>query len=89
MEVTLLDLAKKVRSSNVEQKGSFKGWNGAEVDYYVIEGDEATLRFWNSSNSSSPTNISSLLNDIRQELLDEQTSGSLSDGWNEIMWEVI
>lgn len=89
LEKDVLDLIKEVKTSNVKQEGSFKSWEGKEVDYYVINSDELTLRFWNSSNYASPTNVSHLLDDIRKELLDGELGGELHDGWNNIMWEVI
>lgn len=91
MENHLMELVKKMKTSNVEREEETVTRFGETItyDYHVIKSDEATLRFWNSSNSSGIHNISSVLDDIRSEVLDEEMGGTVYDGWNELMWEII
>lgn len=91
MENYIIELMKEMKERNIkEQEHPMRcGDETINMTYQVIESDEATLRIWNSSNSQSVHNLSSVLEDIRNEMLDGEESGNLSDGWNEIMWEIV
>ena len=54
---------------------------------YKVQAEDYCLFYWNSSNSKEPQH-SEALSRIVDELLDETESGSIDDGWNEIMFEV-
>ena len=53
---------------------------------YKVEGETETLYYWNSSNSQS-INHEIFLEAIMDKVLDSEADGSISDGWNEIMFE--
>jgi hypothetical protein len=89
-EEQLKELAYSMRTRDIVQEGSFIGWDKSENEYYVVKSDtECYVRFWNSSNQQAPKNFPDILDKIRDELIDGDDSGSFSDGWNEIMWEVV
>jgi len=54
---------------------------------YKIQGDESYLLFWNSSNGEEPE-YRYALPLILEYVIDGEDDGSISDGWNEIMFEV-
>jgi len=54
---------------------------------YKIQGDESYLLFWNSSNGEEPE-YRFVLPLILEYVIDGEDEGSVSDGWNEIMFEV-
>tara|TARA_B100001173_G_scaffold177490_1_gene153283 strand:+ start:1269 stop:1523 length:255 start_codon:yes stop_codon:yes gene_type:complete len=54
---------------------------------YKIQGDESYLLFWNSSNGEEPE-YSFVLPLILEYVIDGEDEGGVSDGWNEIMFEV-
>ncbi len=89
-EEQLKELAYSMRTRDIVQEGNFIGWDKSEVDYYIVKSDtDCYVRFWNSSNQQAPNNFPDILDKIRDELIDGDDSGSFSDGWNEIMWEVV
>jgi hypothetical protein len=89
-EEQLKQLAYNMRTDDVEQEGSFIGWDKSENDYYVVKSkSDCYVRFWNSSNQQAPYFIPDILDKIRDGLLDNDDSGEFSDGWNQIMWEVV
>ena len=88
MEATTIELVKQMKVANVEQKGSFQT-EFAEIPYYVVESDDTTLRFWNSSDHNGIHQFAPVLDEIREKVLDEEESGSFHDGWCEVMWEII
>lgn len=89
MEQEILDLVRQMSTKNVVQEGSFIGWDKSENDYYVIKAESCHVRFWNSSNQQAPYYIPDIVDRIREELLDGEDGGEFSDGWNQIMWEVV
>jgi hypothetical protein len=54
---------------------------------YKIQGDETYMLFWNSSNGEEPE-YRYVLPEILELVIDEDMEGSVSDGFNEIMFEV-
>jgi len=54
---------------------------------YKVQGDETYMLFWNSSNGEEPE-YRYVLPLILEYVIDENMEGSVSDGWNEIMFEV-
>lgn len=55
---------------------------------YKIQGDESYILFWNSSNGEEPE-FKYALPQILDFIIDEEYEGTVSDGWNEIMFETI
>tara|TARA_R100000742_G_C4279448_1_gene104047 strand:+ start:3428 stop:3682 length:255 start_codon:yes stop_codon:yes gene_type:complete len=53
---------------------------------YKIEGSESYLIFWNSSNGEEPE-FKYALSEILELIIDEEYEGTVSDGWNEIMFK--
>ncbi len=54
---------------------------------YRIQGDETYMLFWNSSNGEEPE-YRYVLPDILECVIDGLDWGTVSDGFNEIMFEV-
>jgi len=54
---------------------------------YKVQGEDQSLYYWNSSNSKNIQH-SEALSRIADEILDDNESGSIDDGWNEIMFEI-
>jgi len=54
---------------------------------YKVQGEDECLYYWNSSNSQEPQHAEALRY-ISEELENDSFEGSISDGWNEIMFEV-
>ena len=54
---------------------------------YKIQGDETYMLFWNSSNGEEP-DYRYVLPEILECVIDGEDDGSISDGFNEIMFEI-
>jgi len=54
---------------------------------YKIQGDETYMLYWNSSNGQEPDH-GFALTEIFDLVVDEITEGSISDGFNEIMFQI-
>ena len=54
---------------------------------YKVQGDETYMLFWNSSNGQEPE-YRYVLPEILELVVDENMEGSISDGFNEIMFEI-
>jgi hypothetical protein len=54
---------------------------------YKVQGDETYMLFWNSSNGEEPE-YRYVLPLILEYVIDENMEGSVSDGFNEIMFEI-
>ena len=54
---------------------------------YKVDGGDLTLYYWNSQNSRRIEH-SEALNYISEELMNGVQSGTVFDGWNEIMFEI-
>lgn len=81
------ELIKECLKGNYSIEGSFIGWDNSVIPYYVTKSEDGNLRFWNSSNLESIHNPKDVLKKIASELLDDETGGTVHDGWNELMWE--
>jgi len=82
MNGTLIkNIGKKAYSRDQDQD-----FDNTEV--YKVEGDGITLRYWNSSNSSGIEHREAL-DEMLDLVFDGDDGGSVTDGWNEIMFEVI
>lgn len=70
-----------------------RNWDRAkEKDFdntfvYKVNGDDQTLYYWNSSNREGIKHQTAL-NRILNLIIDGEDSGTVNDGWNEIMFEV-
>ena len=75
------ELIKNINKGNIEE-------NITKIkNIHTVKGDDTVLHFWNSSNNQS-VHTDEALSNILDEYLDGETSGSVSDGWNEIMFEI-
>jgi|TARA_B110000444_G_C18401613_1_gene393923 hypothetical protein len=54
---------------------------------YKVQGDETYMLFWNSSNGEEP-DYRYVLPLILEYVIDGEDDGSISDGFNEIMFEI-
>jgi hypothetical protein len=54
---------------------------------YKVQGDETYMLFWNSSNGEEPE-YRYVLPLILEYVIDGEDDGSISDGFNEIMFEI-
>lgn len=61
--------------------------NGEETKAYKVQGEDQCLYYWNSQNGQEPQHSEALAM-IAEELEAGNESGSVHDGWNEIMFEV-
>lgn len=61
--------------------------SGIKTRVWAVDGEDNSLFYWNSSNGQEPKH-SVALSRIANELLDGDESGSVDDGWNEIMFEI-
>jgi len=61
--------------------------NGEETKAYKVQGEDQCLYYWNSSNKQEPQHSTALVY-IAEELETGNESGSINDGWNEIMFEI-
>jgi len=66
------------------ERAEEKDFNNTKV--YKVEGEKETLYYWNSSNSNS-IHHDIFLEEVMDKILDGCKEGSISDGWNEIMFE--
>lgn len=77
-------LIKNINRKN-HQRAEDKDFGNTNV--YKVVGDSETLYYWNSSNSSTPQH-DSVLEEIMDLILENNDGGNISDGWNEIIFEV-
>lgn len=89
MEETLLDVVEECRNGNYAIDGGFEDSSGNYNKYYVVRGDEAHVRLWNSSNQESIRNVTDMFEQIADSLEDGDEEGQIFDGWNHLMWEVV
>lgn len=92
MEEYIVELVKQMKVGNIISLDDKMrcGDEMVDVTYHTIESDEATLRFWNCSGDTKfVSNLSYVLDDIRTAVMDEDTGGTVHDGFNEVMWEII
>lgn len=77
-----------MRNLNKENYQDDNEKNFDNIKVYKVLGEENTLYYWNSSNSQPIYNHKRVLIDIMDSLLDEEEEGTVSDGFNEIMFEL-
>lgn len=83
-------IKKLVRANYTRSKNDdFADGIGGTVKVYVVETEEFKCKFWNSSNNDS-FNLLAACTRIAEEILedDEIDEGTISIGFNEIMFEV-
>jgi hypothetical protein len=78
-----IQLIKRLNNRSRE-RAEEKDFDNTKV--YKVEGETETLYYWNSSNSDSIQH-DLFLEAVMDKVLDSEADGSISDGWNEIMFE--
>jgi hypothetical protein len=88
MEESLLEIAKGCFNEDYSRakEEDFEA-DGKIVKVFKVESEDETLFYWNSSNFESIRHSVALKN-IGNEILDDDINSTVSDGWNEIMYEI-
>tara|TARA_R110002012_G_C11521084_1_gene599462 strand:+ start:162 stop:407 length:246 start_codon:yes stop_codon:yes gene_type:complete len=79
--------SKLIKNLNVGKFERAKEKDFGGVDVYKVVGDELVVYYWNSSNDETPRH-DNCHNEIIDNYLDDILSGTFSDGFNEIMFEI-